>query len=120
MAVDAKGGRVVAATQDKRIIVYKLYESVEVKTVTEKAMITSLALSESGRHALVGLASQAIHLWDLDAGEVVQQYSGHVQGQFVIRSCLGGINEAFVLSGSEGGWASHRPRYASAVAANLA
>ena len=48
---------------------------------------------------------QEIHLWDLDKFPATKEpaftYSGQKQGRYVIRSCFGGYNEAFVVSGSE-------------------
>lgn len=45
---------------------------------------------------------QEVQLWDLDTQRMCQKYTGHYQGKHVIRSCLGGTDESFVLSGSEG------------------
>ncbi|CAE6340359.1 unnamed protein product [Rhizoctonia solani] len=46
-------------------------------------------------------APDEVQLWDLDAQRMCQKYMGHYQGKHVIRSCLGGPDEGFVLSGSE-------------------
>jgi WD40 repeat protein len=70
--------------------------------------ITSLSLSADSRYITVNLSSQEIHLWDLKKKVLVQHYRGHKQGRFVIRSCFGGANQAFVASGSEGQTSSSR------------
>ena len=46
--------------------------------------------------------SQEIHLLDLATQQVVRKYSGHSQSKHVIRSCFGGVDGNFVVSGSEG------------------
>ena len=72
-------------------------------------------VSQDQRHLLLNLAQQRIHLHEVgnpltntpspnaSAGPL-QKYRGSSQeqrGRFVVRSCMGGINQAFVLSGSE-------------------
>jgi hypothetical protein len=46
--------------------------------------------------------TQDIHLWDLDAQRIVRRYTGQRQGKHIIRSCFGGVEENFIVSGSEG------------------
>ena len=45
---------------------------------------------------------QEIHLFDLKARRVIRRYMGQRQGQHIIRSCFGGPDSNFVVSGSEG------------------
>ena len=79
--------------------------------------MTSLAMARDGGALLVNLSSGSIQLWDhiqdsIPPTQPAMKYSGQVQGRFVIRSCFGGTEEAFVVSGSEdsqvgggvGGW----------------
>ena len=65
--------------------------------------VTSFSLSSDGRYALVNASKPAeIHLWDLEKRRVVQKFYGLKQERYIVRSALGGVDDAYVVSGSEG------------------
>ncbi|TRY88478.1 hypothetical protein DNTS_005159, partial [Danionella cerebrum] len=51
--------------------------------------------------ALLNVATQGVHLWDLQDRVLVRKYQGVTQGFYTIHSCFGGHNEDFIASGSE-------------------
>ncbi|XP_074589746.1 WD repeat-containing protein 26 homolog [Curcuma longa] len=72
------------------------------KLIQEEQTITSFTLSHDNNFLLVNLINQEIHLWSIkDDPRLVKRYKGHKRSRFLIRSCLGGIEQAFIASGSE-------------------
>lgn len=94
------------ACAEKKIRFISLVGGVEVEPLSEIESITSVSLSRDNKKLLVNLSISEIHLWDMEERKIEKKYFGQKQGRFVIRSCIGGINENFVLSGSEGTFSS--------------
>jgi hypothetical protein len=67
-----------------------------------KVRLTSLSMSQNSTHLLVNQRNGYAQLIDLVLRTPVQQYTGHKGGDYVIRGSLGGADESFVISGSEG------------------
>lgn len=61
----------------------------------------TFTLDESDRYALVNVATQGIHLWDVQEKCLVRKFIGITQGFYTIYSCFGGSGQNFVASGSE-------------------
>jgi hypothetical protein len=101
LAITLDGSHMVSICADKDIRIYNLEEKSE-RVIEEEKPITSLSVSKDGRYLLVNLVSQEIHLWDIAASsKLLFKYRGHRQGRYVIRSCFGGSDHAFIVSGSE-------------------
>ncbi|KAF2727694.1 WD40 repeat-like protein [Polyplosphaeria fusca] len=102
LAISPDGERLVVLLQS-RILVYdflsfdKMYEY-----TMDGVKFTSVAISRDSQHMLLSMNENRIELFELDTGEFIRKYEGHVQTQFIIRSSFGGANENFVVSGSEG------------------
>ena len=71
----------------------------------ERFPVTSITPSKLSRQILVNVSRipPCIHLWDLETKKLQQQYVGHAQGRFIVRSSFAGNNEKFVICGSEYG-----------------
>ena len=53
------------------------------------------------RYALLNVAEQGIHLWDIEEKVLVRKFIGVQQGFYTIYSCFGGADQNFIASGSE-------------------
>jgi len=60
-------------------------------------------ISQDSRYALVNHAPDEVQLWDLDTARLARKFTGQRQGKHVIRSCFGGVDGNFIVSGSEDG-----------------
>ncbi len=108
--VTADGSRLVAISSEREALFTPIRyaadgtPSIEVAdggAVTESEPITSLSLSRDSSLLLLNLASEEIHVWDVQSALLLHRYRGHRQGRFVVRSTLGGDGDTFVVSGSE-------------------
>jgi len=102
LAITPDGQKLVAICTDRKIHVWTLRDKQSVATIQMSSEMTSVSVSKDSRFALINVCSQEVHLWDLDTMQLVKKYVGQQQGRFVIRSCFGGGNENFIVSGSEG------------------
>eukprot|EP00249_Psilotum_nudum_P020318 c27652_g1_i1 orf=473-2251(-) len=100
LTVTADGSHLISICE-KDIRIYNMDTKVE-RVIDEEKSITSLSVSKDGRFLLVNLVNQEIHLWDIAVSpKLLFKYKGHRQTRYVIRSCFGGSDHAFIVSGSE-------------------
>ncbi|THW74114.1 WD domain-containing protein [Aureobasidium pullulans] len=100
-AISADGSRLVAISNDNRVIVYDFKTRLKVQEWVMEDRLTCVSLSRDGKSLLVSMNEGRLVLLNLDTGEVLQRYTGLTQSEFVIRSGFGGAGENFVISGSE-------------------
>ncbi|EJF66274.1 WD40 repeat-like protein [Dichomitus squalens LYAD-421 SS1] len=96
------------SSSETRIIIYDLHTKQAETYIRLDGELTSVKISQDSQYALINRASEngppaEIHLLDLASEQVVRKYSGHSQSKHVIRSCFGGVEGNFVVSGSEDG-----------------
>ncbi|KAK3951223.1 WD40-repeat-containing domain protein [Pseudoneurospora amorphoporcata] len=94
---------VVALDDQKRFHVYNYHTREQVYSHEMKDRGTSLCISQDSASLLVNTQVGTAVLYDIPTKDVLHQYNQHKGGDFLIRTYLGGANEAFVLSGSEDG-----------------
>lgn len=70
--------------------------------IKEDHSIMSFSVDSNERLALLSVAYQGVHLWDIKDKILVRKFQGVSQGFYTIHSCFGGVDEKFVASGSEG------------------
>ncbi|XP_059660199.1 WD repeat-containing protein WDS homolog isoform X2 [Cornus florida] len=101
LAVTPDGENLISIFSEKEIRILNVGTNAE-RVISEEHPITSLSVSGDSKVFIVNLNSQEIHMWDV-AGkwEKPLKYEGHKQHKYVIRSCFGGLNSSFIVSGSE-------------------
>ncbi|KAM3281615.1 WD repeat-containing protein 26 [Capsicum chacoense] len=101
LGITSDGKHVVSVCRDNMILLFG-WESKAEKVIQEDQTITSFVLSTDNKYLLVSLWNQEIHLWDIEGTvKLISKYNGHKRSRFVVRSCFGGLDQAFIASGSE-------------------
>jgi WD40 repeat protein len=75
----------------------------EVGSVYLREEVVSLAISKDSQYALVNVRPSELQIWDIARQCLVRRFNGHRLSKHVIGCGFGGIDENFVLSGSEDG-----------------
>lgn len=110
LKISPNGETLIAASLDK-LHIYDLHTWEIIRELdlaahrSEKVHLTGLQITKDWRFALVNTGkteNQMLILVDLESGEIVKRYKGPKQEEWIIKGCLGGQDERFVVSGSEG------------------
>ncbi|KAF5732517.1 Transducin family protein / WD-40 repeat family protein isoform 2 [Tripterygium wilfordii] len=101
LEITSDGKQIISICRETAILLLDREAKVE-RLIEEDQIITSFVLSGDNRFLLVNLLNQEIHLWSIDGDiKLIAKYKGHRRSRFIIRSCFGGLKQAFVASGSE-------------------
>ncbi|KAJ4487725.1 WD40-repeat-containing domain protein [Lentinula aciculospora] len=88
---------------ETRIVIYRLSTRQVEFSIKLDGELTSVKISQDSQYALISHSPDEIQLWDLRLGRLSCKFTGQRQGRHVIRSCFAGLNDSFVVSGSEDG-----------------
>jgi WD40 repeat protein len=102
LSITADGQKIVAVCTEKQLHVYDFHDWKNKRTHNLDIRMTGVQTTKDSLHAIVNTAAREVVMVDLETGHIMQRYPGQVQDQWVIRGCLGGADENFVVSGSEG------------------
>lgn len=103
--VNTTGTLMAAATSYNKIMLFSLDPAQQYRKITEWSMddkLTSINFSGDGDLLLVSMNEGRVLALKSDTGELVKEYKGMTQKDYVIRSAFGGAGEGFIISGSEG------------------
>ncbi|KAL4569963.1 hypothetical protein LXL04_025612 [Taraxacum kok-saghyz] len=95
-------GKLIVTICKETMILLIDRESRNERCIEEDQMIVSFTLSKDNKYLLVSLVNEELHLWSIQGHiRLVAKYKGHRRSRFIVRACFGGLEQAFIASGSE-------------------
>jgi WD40 repeat protein len=82
---------------------YNNYKELNRLTELDPVISANISQSDNGKFLIVNSSkvNAYINLYDLTTYQLVGKYYGHTQEQYVIECCFGGINDEYIICGSE-------------------
>lgn len=102
--VDLGGGSRTMTAERFQLHFYDIERKEETGSIFMFDEMTSVKFSNDSRSFLVTQRPNETHLWDFQRQSRLLRYTGHRVHSFVIYSCFGGADEAFIVTGSEDGY----------------
>ncbi|KDN53451.1 WD40 repeat-like protein [Tilletiaria anomala UBC 951] len=101
LATDLGGGSRSMGDERYKIVFFDLHRHVETGSIYMAEEMSSVKISEDSRYALINQRPNEARLWDIEHQSMVSRYFGHQMTKHIIRSCFGGVDKSFIISGSE-------------------
>ena len=101
-AITPDGRRMIVISVEQQISVYDFYTREEEYSIMMKCKMTSVSISRDSRYMLINMATDEVHLIEIETAEICRRFLGQKQDMFIIRSCFGGADENLIISGSAG------------------
>ena len=103
LTITPDGSKMVAICNERKLHVYSVHNDFqELLRYQTSDNMTSVVASNDSKYVLINSMAQEVHLWDIEKFQLVRKFVGQTQKRFMIRSCFGGPDQNFILSGSEG------------------
>ena len=100
--VVVRGAEIVTGSVDGWVRSYDVRMGQMISDYVAGAAVTSLSLTGDGEAYLVSTLDGKARLMDRGDGKCLKTFSGHINKEYRVRSCLG-MGDAVVISGSEDG-----------------
>ena len=102
VVITPDGSKLITSSVDQDLYIYNFSSRREEHKIMLTSKITCLSVTRDSKFILVSLSAGELQLIGIDSGMTTARYSGQKQGKCVIRSCVGGVDDNLVISGSEG------------------
>jgi WD repeat-containing protein 26 len=103
LTITPDGNKMVAICNERKLHIYDVHDNFqEVLNYQMPHNMTSVVSSNDSKYILINSMAQEVHLWNIDKFQLERKFVGQRQEKFMIRSCFGGPEQNFILSGSEG------------------
>ncbi|KZS88363.1 WD40 repeat-like protein [Sistotremastrum niveocremeum HHB9708] len=90
-----------ASQVDHRILLFDMHTKQEEVNIKLEGDLTSVKTSSDSKYCIVNHSPDELLMWDLDQPRMTRKFTGQKQGKHIIKCCFGGIDDNFVVSGSE-------------------
>ena len=100
-SLDCSDHEILVGSADGRIRLYDLRKG-SLDTDYVGGVVASLCFTRDGQCVLVSCVGETVKLFDKSSGELLSEYSGHINRQYRLDCCLD-FTDKHVISGSENG-----------------